>query len=119
MYIKLSSNKDEGPEYREGICIGSSKMTSFSEEAALKIDGITVSPRRSLGANYGFTFKSGDSLNPLPKSGDEDVVYSSTASESGVWYVDMYAVSVGRDNTYTSSYSRPYFLGSVSIKELD
>lgn len=119
VYIRLNANKDEGPEYREAICIGEKKMTSFTEEAALTLEGTVVVPRRSLGANYGFTFKTGDAQNPPPQSGDEDVTYSSTASESGVWYVDMYAISVGRDNTYTTSYSRPFFLGSVAITESD
>ncbi|MBQ4025563.1 MAG: hypothetical protein II611_09265, partial [Treponema sp.] len=60
-----------------------------------------------------------DDNNPLPKSSDEDVNYSGYSSESGVWYVDMYAVSVGRDVSYATSYSKVLFLGSVKILESD
>lgn len=52
-----------------------------------------------------------------PKEGDEDVCWSSTSSAENMWYVNLYAVSVGRDNTFTSYYSPVLWLGSVAIDQ--
>ena len=81
-------------------------------------NGQPVMPRRYINSNYGFNFGQDDN-NPLPKNGDADVNYSSSSSDSGTWYVDMYAVSVGRDTSYSTSYSKVLFLGSVKIQESD
>lgn len=57
--------------------------------------------------------------NAVPKQDDEakDVQYSSSFSDSdgNVWYVDLYAVSVGRDNNFTLYYSKVLHLGCVPI----
>lgn len=52
--------------------------------------------------------------NVAPKSGDDDVYGTSTPSD-GVWYVNMYAISVGRDASYTNYYSLVTWLGTVAI----
>ncbi len=82
-------------------------------------DNLLGTPRRKTGSNnYGFEFTkkgSGSSSNPVPTNGDSDL-YSSSSSDS-TWYIDMWAVSVGRDASYSPSYSRMLHLGSVSIKE--
>ena len=60
-------------------------------------------------------------FNPLPVSGDEDVDWQTSVPEGdeGKWFVDMYAVTVGRDATFTYSYSRVLHLGSVTINQSD
>lgn len=49
-----------------------------------------------------------------PKSGEDDVNYG-TASKDDVYYVTLYAVAVGRDNSFTNYYSNVLYLGSVAI----
>ncbi len=117
VYIRLNSYQNN-PEYQSGICVGSSAMNVWSDAASLKYNGQNVFPRRS-NSSYGFNFSRSDKANPIPKSDDDDVTYSATSTEENVWYVDMYAVSVGRDSTYTESYSQPYFMGSITISVRD
>ncbi len=62
---------------------------------------------------YSFSFKQIDS-SLRPKSGDEDVDYSGSGSDS-VWYVAMFAVSVAQEATYARDRSNVLYLGSVTI----
>lgn len=119
VYIRLTDYNDD--ELKAGICLNSSESMSVYDEAyALKYNGTVVYPRRNISSKY-YTFNfGGDSTDTdvVPKEGDADVCYSSTASESGTWYVSMYALSVGIDtSTWTKYYSKPILLGSVSILE--
>ncbi|QTQ14490.1 hypothetical protein HRQ91_08500 [Treponema parvum] len=52
--------------------------------------------------------------NVVPVIGNDDV-HGSTAPSDNVWYVNMYAISVGRDASYTPYYSLVTWLGSVAI----
>lgn len=52
-----------------------------------------------------------------PVEGDLDYYYSSTSSETGTYYVQLFAVSIARDSSYTLSYSAVLDLGSVPIKK--
>lgn len=73
-------------------------------------------PRRT-GNSSSFDFgrtSENTTLNPVPVNGDEDVLYGS-ASEANKWYIDLYAVSVGQDSSYTTSYSLVLHLGNVMI----
>ena len=78
-------------------------------------------PRRSVGQNYSFDFgrynKSeygGKGINyDAPASGDED--FSGSPPSDGKYYVDMYAVAVGRDTTFAYYYSNVEYLGSMTI----
>lgn len=117
VYIRLNDYGTE-VDYSKGICISSQPMDRYSPADALMHNGQPVMPRRYINSNYGFNFGQDDN-NPLPKNGDADVNYSSSSSDSGTWYVDMYAVSVGRDTSYSTSYSKVLFLGSVKISEGD
>jgi len=117
VYIRLNDYGTE-VDYSKGICISNHPMDKYSTADALTYNGQPVLPRRYINSGYGFNFGQDDN-NPLPKSSDEDVNYSGYSSESGVWYVDMYAVSVGRDVSYATSYSKVLFLGSVKILESD
>jgi len=120
VYIRLSDfSKDNTEEkFQQGICISNNKMNFYSTANALMFNGQPVLPRRYINSRYGFNFGQDDN-NPLPKNGDSDVNFSGSATESGSWYVDMYAVSVGRDTSYSTSYSKVLFLGSVKILESD
>lgn len=115
VYIRLNSIKGSS-EYSAVVCYGTSAMESYVAGSS----GITLigKPLRNVssGSGYGFDFKKTDNGNPLPVSSDEDVNWSSS-SEDGVWYVDMWAVSVGRDSSYSPSYSKLLHLGSISIRE--
>lgn len=62
--------------------------------------------------DFGRKNSSGDYDNP--KSGEDDVNYG-TASKDDVYYVTLYAVAVGRDNSFTNYYSNVLYLGSVAI----
>lgn len=117
VYIRLNDYGTE-VDYSKGICISSQPMDRYSPADALMHNGQPVMPRRYINSRYGFNFGQDDN-NPLPKNGDADVNYSSSSSESGSWYVDMYAVSVGRDTSYSTSYSKVLFLGAVKISEGD
>lgn len=117
VYIRLNDYGTE-VDYSKGICISSQPMDKYSPANALMHNGQPVMPRRYINSSYGFNFGQDDN-NPLPKNGDADVTYSSSSSDSGTWYVDMYAVSVGRDTSYSTSYSKVLFLGSVKIQESD
>ncbi|MBR4386838.1 MAG: hypothetical protein IKP51_09990 [Treponema sp.] len=116
VYIRLNDYGSE-TDYSKGICISNHPMDKYSLSDALMHNGNPVLPRRYINANYGFNFGQDDN-NPLPKSGDADVNYSGSPS-GGIWYVDMYAVSVGRDTSYSTSYSKVLFLGSTKISESD
>lgn len=65
--------------------------------------------------SFDFGRKNSDGNYDKPQEGDDDVYWSSSSSEEDMWYVNLYAVSVGRDNTFTSYYSPVLWLGSVAI----
>jgi hypothetical protein len=80
----------------------------------------TYVPRRNVSGKYTFDFgrtSSDATYSKIPDSSDSDVNYSSSFSDDAkaVWYVDMFAVAVGRDTTYTKYYSKVLHLGSVAI----
>jgi hypothetical protein len=116
VYIRLNRyGTDE--KFSAVVCYSSAKMASYdsSDSRIVKL-GV---PRRNINLRYGFNFSSDDSVNPPPKNGDEDVNWSSSTSVSGTWYVDMWAVSVGRDSSYSKSYSKLLHLGAVAIEQSD
>ncbi|MCR5607352.1 MAG: hypothetical protein K6F69_11130 [Treponema sp.] len=56
------------------------------------------------------------SVDIVPANGDDDVTYG-TSSVDGTWYVDMYAVAIGHDNSFTQYYSLVLHLGAIPIVE--
>src|SRR5574344_1019152 len=116
VYIRLT-DYDTSDDFQQGICVGGSAMKSYDSTNALQYNGTAVFPRRYINSKYTFNF--GDTSNTetgkVPAKGDEDVCWSDTTTTEGTWYVHMYAVSLGRDTTYTTSYSLVLHLGSVSI----
>lgn len=85
-----------------------------------QISLINKIPRRALGTNKTFDF--GRFENSLytpsenytpPASGDEDFENGDVTDKK--YYVNMYAVAVGRDTTYTTYYSNVLWLGTIVI----
>lgn len=103
---------DSNNEYRAIIQITDSKTQVTT----------TKFPRRSV--TFGGTPKTFDfgrynnpkynaDLNSLPAETDEDYVKGTVSNNK--YYVNLYAVAVGRDNTYTSYYSKVLHIGEVPI----
>jgi hypothetical protein len=63
---------------------------------------------------YRYTSPNEANNDPLPASGDSDTRYSSSP-ESGIWYVNAYAVSVGQDTYLQPLYSQLLHLGYIAI----
>ena len=111
VYIRLT---DDGADFPDGaICVSNGVLRGPSAADELTFGVESVYPCRSV-ENRGFNF--GKNGVPKPQSGDDDVEYGS-GPEDGKWYVDMYAVSVGRDSSYALSYSQPHLMGAVLITE--
>lgn len=114
VYIRLTSYQDtvQYPEYAPKIIVG----YSGNKQAAA-----TFVPVRNLGGKkYHFDFGRSNAAKygayaddaKVPQSGDEDV---NGTSADGVWYVDMYAIGMGNDPTFTKYYSNVLHLGTVPI----
>ncbi|MCR5725074.1 MAG: hypothetical protein K6G80_08320 [Treponema sp.] len=56
-----------------------------------------------------------DNVDIEPKDGDSDYYMSSSFSEENKYYVQLFAVGVARDTTYTLSYSKVLNLGTIPI----
>ena len=54
------------------------------------------------------------SRDAVPTSSDDDTVYGSF-STSDTWYVDLYAVAEGHDNSFSQYYSLVLHLGAIPI----
>lgn len=117
VYIRLSDYQ-ANTEYRRGICIGNSRIERWSDALSVKVDGVNVIPTRS-NEYGGFNFSRSDSSNPVPVADDLDTNFTQTSGDTETLYVDMYAVSIGRDVSYVEFYSQPLFMGAVTIKVLD
>ena len=98
------------------------KLSDYPEyPAEYTVDKTTLGvPVRSIPNNPTFNFKELIGTSDLPKytsetDKDEDYGYTSTTEEIKEYYVYMFAVSVGRDITYTQVYSPAVYLGSVTI----
>lgn len=104
-YKEPSNAKDlKEWEYRAKILIDA-EATSPEELYPMRLDN-------TKSFDFGRKNSSGD--YDKPKSGEDDVNYG-TASKEDVYYVTLYAVAVGRDNTFTNYYSNVLYLGSVAI----
>lgn len=114
VYIRLTSYQDiaRHSEYAPKIIVG---YTGNKAAAA------TYVPVRNMGGKkYHFDFGRNNAAKygsyadnaKVPQSGDEDVIGNSS---NGKWYVDMYAIGVGNDPTFTKYYSSVLHLGSVQI----
>ena len=101
------------------------RLCNFGEESnpdneyRARIGVLDKIPRRAIGTTKTFDFgrhansKYNSEYNALPAAGDED--FESGSVTDNKYYVDMYAVAVGRDATYTTYYSNVLHLGSIPI----
>lgn len=118
VYIRLSNYNEENSLFAARILVGGNCENGVADSTTLNL-GI---PYRAVGTNLNFDFgrkyTSGQNSGNYvyPASGDDDV-YSGTASSSGVWYVAMYAIGIGRDESYTTQYSNALHLGAVAISQ--
>ncbi len=85
-------------------------------KAVIKVGGANIGTPRREGNRRTFDFgrTASDEDNAVPLTGDSDVQASSSSS-SGMWYVDLYAVAVGQDVSFATSYSNILHLGSIPI----
>ena len=109
IYIRLMNYQNDA-RYQAKIIVG---YTGDSSVAA------TMVPRRE-GNRYSFDFGR-TSLDPdtnkVPVEGEDDYSHSGSFSSAypNTYFVDMYAVSVGRDENYTLQYSPVLHLGTVAV----
>ncbi|MCR5613611.1 hypothetical protein [Treponema sp.] len=80
------------------------------------INGTLIGQPRRVEGNHTFDFgrNAKESNSPLPSSTDADFEDGNFSTEN-IYYVDLYAVAVGRDTTYTTYYSNVLHLGVVAI----
>ena len=88
--------------------------------ARVEIDDTFKGCPMRVGGDKSFDFgrtSDDEDRNVVPQEGDVDVRFSSSWSDEDetIWYVNLYAIAVGRDTTYTTYYSNVLHLGSVSI----
>ena len=110
IYIRLTNYQTDA-RYKAKIIVGYTGDSSIAG---------TWIPKRE-GNRYSFDFGrdgDNDSASKTLSSTDTDYNYSSSGFSSAypdTYFVDMYAVSVGRDTTYTTYYSKVLHLGTVAI----
>ena len=107
IYIRVS-NYQTDLYYQAKIIVGYAGNSSIAG---------TWIPKRE-GNRYSFDFGRHGSEDRRPAEGDDDYSYSSSGFSAGydhIYFVDMYAVSVGRDENYTLQYSPVLHLGTVAV----
>ena len=109
IYIRLTNYQNDA-RYQAKIIVG---YTGDSSVAA------TMVPKRE-GNRYSFDFGR-TSLDPdtnkVPVEGEDDYSHSGSFSSAypNTYFVDLYAVSVGRNENFTWQYSKVLHLGTVAI----
>jgi len=111
IYIRLTDYQDI-PDFSARILVGGQNGTNLTGTAARNIP-IRNTDDNSLTFNFGRTSANAE-INKVPVSDDPDVKLSSSSTD-GKWYVVLFAVGVGQDNTYTKIYSNILYLGDVTI----
>ena len=97
------------------------RLTNYlntSDPARIVIPSVGVLKPRREGNRYSFDFGRHGSEDRRPAEGDDDYSYSSSGFSAGydhTYFVDLYAVSVGRDENYTLQYSPVLHLGTVAV----
>lgn len=122
VYIRLTNymereSTDSDYQYKANIVLYKSDNNLST---AYKL-GVPMRDGKELNFDFGRKYKKGINADKYvyPESGDADTSFSSSASAENMYYVTMYAVAVGRDNSFTSYYSNVLYLGSVAINASD
>jgi hypothetical protein len=76
--------------------------------------GIPLRRSNSKGFNFFATTQTEKDDNPVPLSGEPDVNYTGFTSGTE-WFINAYAVSVGRNTSYANLYSQLLHLGHIWI----
>lgn len=97
---------NSGSPYYSGIWINGENLNN-SQNRVVPIRNISENDRNRF--NFG---RDTDSRKPLSDDSDSNVTSN---SEEGIYYVSMFAVTVGHDTAYTNYYSEPAYLGYVKI----
>lgn len=102
--------------YHEPADKTSEEWKKYEYRARILVDGVEkfVPMRQDNTKSFDFGRKNKNGDYDKPKSGEDDVNYG-TASKEDIYYVALYAVAVGHDNSFTNYYSNVLYLGSVAI----
>lgn len=120
VYIRpndLIGNIGINSEYQRDVRIHSTEIKNSTQGTQIGLPMRNTSQENSFdfGATGSGSF--GCKKSDLPVESDGDV--EGSATESGIWYVAAYAVSVGRDNNWQLSYSNVCYLGAIKINAAD
>lgn len=115
-YLEKDSTSSDY-EYKASILLfGDGAQTTVNSEALYRL-GKPLRDGKELNFDFGRKYTSGTNVDKYvyPANGDADTSFSSSPSTDNMYYVTMYAVAMGRDNSFTSYYSNVLYLGSVAI----
>ena len=85
-----------------------------AQAARIEIDGNFYSLPVRVDGKSTFNFGRDGENDLVPTKDDIDVEFTTT-TEEGIWYVCMFAVGVGIDETFNDIYSNILYLGTVAI----
>lgn len=105
IYIRLSDYQDT-EDFHSRIVINGDESGLNGTELG--------QPIRSRTTKYTFNFGRDGDYDKIPTSEDDDTVCSSSTS-ANLWYVAMFAVSVGQDEYFSKVYSTPVYLGNIVL----
>lgn len=122
--IPASSGKDQRvfirlTNYHEPTDKNEWKNYAYRAKILIGVDGVAYDKelypmRQDNTKSFDFGRKNNNGDYDKPKSGEDDVNFG-TASKEDIYYVTLYAVAVGHDNSFTNYYSNVLYLGSVAI----
>lgn len=94
--------------YPARILVDNANLTGGSENA-VPVRNIPV-------AHNDFDFTNPETIKPVNDDSDASI---SSASDEGIYYVALFAVTVGHDAAYTNYFSEPVYLGCIKINSKD
>lgn len=102
--------------YHEPADKNGSEWKDYAYRAKIVVNDVEkyVPMRQDNTKSFDFGRKNSSGDYDKPKSGEDDVNYG-TASKENMYYITLYAVAVGHDNSFTNYYSNVLYLGSVAI----
>lgn len=119
--IPASSGKDQRvfirlTNYHEPTDKSGEEWKNYAYRAKIVVDDNEkyLPMRQDNTKSFDFGRKNNNGDYDKPKSGEDDVNFG-TASKEDIYYVTLYAVAVGHDNSFTNYYSNVLYLGSVAI----
>ena len=120
VYIRLTNyHENENSLFSARILVGGDCENGVASDSTINLGTPRRASADALNFDFGRKYTSGkyNGSYVYPDKDDVDVKYSSTASAEGVWYVNMYAVGIGTDESYTTYYTNALHLGAVAISQ--